>query len=61
MHVWIIYGTFKPVSKEFYQLVTLQGHIFDSHIPFIYILTTDKTKETHSKILKYTIETCKSS
>jgi hypothetical protein len=55
--VWIIDGTFKSVPKDFYQLITLQGLIFNQYIPLIFILTTDKTTDTYSNMLKYTIKT----
>lgn len=51
--VWMADGTFKSVPPLFSQLYTIHACKGNATYPLIYILMTDKTKESYSKILKF--------
>lgn len=49
--IWQGDGTFDTVPSIFKQLYTIHGRYMDITMPLVYVLTTDKSKATYSKIL----------
>ncbi|RVD90514.1 hypothetical protein TUBRATIS_31300, partial [Tubulinosema ratisbonensis] len=44
---WVIDGTFKSVPKDFLQLITIHGVVFEKTLPLAYILLKSKTESTY--------------
>jgi len=51
--VWMADGTFKSVPPLFSQLYTIHACKKNATYPLVYILMTDRTKETYSEIFKF--------
>ena len=49
---WIADGTFKVVPKEYYQLYTIHGAVFNKVFPLVYVLMSDKLQKSYEQILQ---------
>ena len=48
---WIADGTFKVVPKEFFQLYTIHGHVFNKTFPLVFVLMSDKLETSYKKVI----------
>ncbi|KAG0441072.1 hypothetical protein DMUE_1313 [Dictyocoela muelleri] len=51
-NTWLIEGTFRIASKNFSQLYTIHGLIFDTRLPLVYCLMNKKNEKSYQKLFK---------
>ena len=49
---WVCDGTFKVVPREFTQLYTIHGHVFNKVLPFVFILMSNKSERSYERAIQ---------